>query len=354
MLPVTDRCPLQVRDEATLPAGPRPAPTRAQIRHDLAARIRAIEARRPHPLAGVRAGRTAHLDGASEDGEPDIARTQAGLSASAWTLGGLDVQGALGELSLAPDALHEVKPAVAAGGYGTAAGWSAALAFALALAGRRQRASSTAAADAETQQASAHQNWGQQSGVQHSGARACGTILWCVPRRMADETGRLYGPGLATFGLSATDLVIVETGRQTDVLWAMEEGLRSNGLALVVGLLSDVALTPARRLALAAQASATPCLILTDARAPPAAATTTRWRIGRHRSHSHAVDDAAPGAPRYAVQLERWRGSQRSTAAWIEAVHLDLEWCHETLRFRLAPSLRDRAPAPDRSIRRSG
>ncbi len=75
-------------------------------------------------------------------------------------------------------------------------------------------------------------------------------------------------------------LLIVETAKPTETLWAMEEGLKSHALGAVIGCLQEVALTPARRLSLAAKAYATPCLLVTDARSPSAGATASRWRIG--------------------------------------------------------------------------
>jgi protein ImuA len=230
----------------------------------------------------------------------------------AWTLGAPAIDRRLAG-GLDGAAVHEVKGE----GGGTAAGdWAAALGFALRLGVRRLDALSSA---------SAH-------------------ILWCWPSALARELGRPYGLGLAALGLDPSCCLFVETARACETLWAMEEGLKSQSLALVIGVLADVALTPARRLSLAA-GQGTPCLIVTDPREPAAGSTATRWRVGARASASHPFDAGAPGAPRYALVLERCRVGARTT----EASSLLLEWSDETHRFRVASRLADRAHAPRRA-----
>ena len=108
------------------------------------------------------------------------------------------------------------------------------------------------------------------------------TILFCATLDTLREVGRLYGPGLRELGVTPQQLLIVETAKPAETLWAMEEGLKSQALGAVIGCLREVALTPARRLSLAAKAYATPCLFVTDARSPSTGATASRWRIGRN------------------------------------------------------------------------
>jgi len=244
---------------------------------------------------------------------PDAARAPAAFPP--WTLGAPEIDSHIaGGLDAA--SLHEVKPEGCATGAtaGASAGnWAAALGFALRLAVRRAKASS----------APAH-------------------ILWCWPSTFARELGLPCGQGLAAMGLDPAACLFVETKRASEALWAMEEGLKSASVALVVGVMKEAELTPARRLALAAAGSLTPCLLVTDPRAPGAGSTATRWRIGPRRSASHPFDAAAPGAHRYTVSLERCRAN----ALAAQALSLPLEWSDETHRFRLAPALADRAHEP--------
>jgi protein ImuA len=220
--------------------------------------------------------------------------------------------------------MHEVKPVISEGGSNFAAGWAAARAFTLALGVRRCHAMGL------------------------TGDRPV-PVLCCWPGALAHELGSLYGPGLRALGLDPDRLLIAETANAAEALWALEEGLRSASLALALGMLEEVALTPARRLALAAAASRTPCLLLTHPRAAATAATATRWRVGPCPSAPHPFDARAPGAPRFAVVLERCRSRPAA-----EAISVSLEWCNEAYRFRLASRLADRAAAAGRAERRTG
>ena len=101
------------------------------------------------------------------------------------------------------------------------------------------------------------------------------SVLWCRRGR-----GSLYGPGLAAFGLAPERLILVRARTDTDVLWVLEEGLRSRALAAVLGETNAVTTTAARRLQLAAESGGTSAFLLRSARGhvdPGPAAT--RWRI---------------------------------------------------------------------------
>ena len=239
-----------------------------------------------------------------------------------WSLGAPDIDALLGA-GLAVGGLHEVKPAVSVAGGCHAGDWAAALAFLLRLAVRRYQALK---AVAQTP-----------------------ALLWCQPRQASGELGRLYAPGLLRLGIDPAHVIIVETARREDTLWAMEEALASGAMTLVAGIVDDVALTPARRLALRAERHRTPCLVLTSPHAAAAAATATRWRIARAPGAPHPFDPRAPGALCLGVSLERCR--QRPL---LGAAHdVTLEWSHEAHRFALASRLADRADGARPASRRA-
>jgi protein ImuA len=243
----------------------------------------------------------------------------AGPRTAAWSLGAPEVDALIGAPALDTAACHELKPQS-----GKAAARAAALAFALALAKRRL------------------------DGAARAG-RSLPRILWCASPRTMLETGSLYPPGLARFGLAASSFLFIDGRREDDVLWALEEGLRSGSLALAIGALSSIGLTPARRLSLAARDGGTPLLLLTGARSAPSAATATRWRIDPAVSGGHPCDPRAPGAPRLAVRLERCRSAPPATEA-----AMILEWSHEASRFRLAAAVADRTVEAAPARRRAG
>jgi protein ImuA len=142
-------------------------------------------------------------------------------------------------------------------------------------------------------------------------ARTGGTVLWIAPDPDA------WPPGLARFGLSPAQLVLVRAARAQDALWAMEETLRCPAVGAALLVAGAIDLTAARRLQLAAEAGGVLGLLLRpdeDNAAPTAA--LTRWRIGAASSDSqgpHAIGD-----PAWSLELLRCRGGRPATwqATW--------------------------------------
>ena len=87
------------------------------------------------------------------------------------------------------------------------------------------------------------------------------SILWCE-RPWTLDAGVLYGPALLQFGIDPMRLILVRTRRDSDALWAMEEGLRCSQIAAVVGELGDISLTASRRLQLAAEETGVTAMLL--------------------------------------------------------------------------------------------
>jgi protein ImuA len=167
-----------------------------------------------------------------------------------------------------------------------------------------------------------------------------GPVLWCLKRP------DLYGPGLLAHGLDPARLVIVRAARDEDILWAVEEGLRTPGLAAVIGEIGRLPMVASRRLQLAAERSGVTALLLRrwrnarDAaaeRGRPSAALT-RWRVASLAS----ADSGEPGVgrPRWRVALLRCRGGE--PAFW------ELEISDATGSVPLSAGLADRPAAPRR------
>jgi len=183
-----------------------------------------------------------------------------------------------------------------------------------------------------------------------------GVALWCLAARSVSESGGLYGPGLAAFRLEPRRLVVVRGRNDREVLWAMEEGLRSGVLAAVVAEVADLGLSASRRLQLAAEAGGATALLLRPRSAAlgPSAALT-RWRLDAAPSAPGAAGvpetEIPPrpgplGALRWRAELWRCRGA--APHAWT------IEWCHETGDLAVVADLCHRPvePAPARAARR--
>ncbi len=156
-------------------------------------------------------------------------------------------------------------------------------------------------------------------------------LLWCRLAAQEREYGRLYGYGLERLGLSRQRFVTVTLRKPADLLWTMEESLKSGAVAAVLGD-ADAAhadLTATRRLSLAAAAGKSPA-ILTFTRAGAAAIATvshTRWSVAAAPSSSLHEDPTAVGQPCWRIDLTRVRGGR--PGAW------SVEWHHAQSRFSL-------------------
>lgn len=169
-------------------------------------------------------------------------------------------------------------------------------------------------------------------------ARIPGPVLWCLPRR------DLFGPGLACLGLSPERVIWVETWNRDDVLPLMEEGLRTPGLAGVVGevFTRRLAFVATRRLQLAAEGSGVTGFIVRRRRAAAAeavdapTAAVTRWRIAA--SPSERLPVPGIGRARWRINLLRCRGAEPNT--WT------VDACDAQGRLASPADLADRPAAP--------
>lgn len=175
-------------------------------------------------------------------------------------------------------------------------------------------------------------------------------VLWCLHQR------DLYGAGLVAYGLDPRRLVLAATARDEDILWAIEEGLRTPSLAAVVGEVGRLPMVAGRRLQLAAERSGVTAFLLRRWRNGEAAAAErdrpsaalTRWRITALPS----IDTSSRrnpllqkgregigwvGRPRWRVELLRCRGGV--PGLW------EVEAADATGHVCVSPALADRPAA---------
>ncbi len=191
-------------------------------------------------------------------------------------------------------------------------------------------------------------------------ARAPGAVLWCRRLGASYESGDIYAPGLAAFGLDPARLILLGAKHGRDVLWAMGEGLSCPRLLAVVGEVEEAAvgLTASRRLQLAAEKSGVGCFLLR--RLPPEgvaskiiagnaeepSAALTRWRLRAAPSGPVPGLEGAPaekrwlGPGRLRWRAELWRCRGAACAEWL------VEWHHETGNFTVVAPLCDRSLEP--------
>lgn len=139
-----------------------------------------------------------------------------------------------------------------------------------------------------------------------------GACLWISASRM------LFPPSLKVFGVEPDRIIFVDLQREKDVLWAMEEALKCEGLAAVIAEVQDISLTASRRLQLAVEKSGVTGLVIrNDARRLSTTACIARWQITPVASK---LEDGMPGVgfPRWKVELLKVRNG--NPGKW------DIEW----------------------------
>jgi Uncharacterized conserved protein len=136
---------------------------------------------------------------------------------------------------------------------------------------------------------------------------------------------QVYPHAYKFFGIDPEKIIFVSLDREKDVLWAVEESLKCEGLSAVVGELRGLSFDVSRRLQLAVEKSHVTGFILNHNTSSINANTcVSRWKISHLPS---AVYDDLPGIgfPRWQVDLLKVRNGQ--PGSW------QVEWSASKFRF---------------------
>jgi protein ImuA len=139
-----------------------------------------------------------------------------------------------------------------------------------------------------------------------------GVCLWISPSRI------LFPPALKSFGVDVDKIIFLDLQKEREVLWAMEEALKCDGLTSVVAETRQIGFTASRRLQLAAEQSKVTGFVLhRPQQSFYITASVTRWRITPLAS---ALPNDLPGVgyPRWNVELLKVRNGK--PGAW------QIEW----------------------------
>jgi protein ImuA len=181
-----------------------------------------------------------------------------------------------------------------------------------------------------------------------------GEVLWITTDFARSEGGGPYGPGLELFGLSPARLLVLTVSRPTDVLWAMEEGLRCRALACVIAELTadgaEADLTATRRLSLAAREGVSARvsglgLLIRHRATPMPSAAATRWHIAGAASLPDHLARLSGGLGRTRFDLSLRKNRRGPSGRWL------VEWNQHERAFQPALSVGVAAPALDRPDR---
>jgi protein ImuA len=174
------------------------------------------------------------------------------------------------------------------------------------------------------------------SGEGKKTAPAC-PFIFVIPAYGLRQYGRLYGHGLKNLGLDPACCILVEASRRQDILWAIEEAVRSGAPAAVAGMIDRLDLKTSQRLQFFAIEAGLPLFLLRPAQNLESSAAATRWRVGTAEAARDRFGLFARA--RWHLRLERVRNGR--PGEWI------VEYDHVAHRFSLAATLADPALSRD-------
>lgn len=142
------------------------------------------------------------------------------------------------------------------------------------------------------------------SGIISSLMKKGGAAIWIGAYRT------IFPPALKAFGIAPDKIIFIELKKEKEMLWAMEEALKCEGLAAVIGEIKELSFTDSRRLQLAVeQSQVTGFVLRNNPRHVNTTGCVTRWTI---TSIASALTNDMPGVgfPRWNVNLLKVRNGK--------------------------------------------
>jgi protein ImuA len=139
-----------------------------------------------------------------------------------------------------------------------------------------------------------------------------GVCVWVSSSRT------LFPAALHSFGITPDRIIFIDLQKEKDLLWAIEEALKCNGMAAVVGEIKELSFMASRRLQLAVQQSRVTGFIL-RAKAANTTACVTKWKINSLPSEVYN-DMPGIGYPRWNVELLKVRNGKPGSwqVEWVD------------------------------------
>jgi protein ImuA len=161
------------------------------------------------------------------------------------------------------------------------------------------------------------------SGILSSLMKKGGASIWIGASRT------IFPPALKSFGITPDKIIFIELKKEKEMLWAMEEALKCEGLAAVIGEIKELSFTDSRRLQLAVeQSQVTGFVLRNNPRSSNTTACITRWNITSIASEL-ANEMPGVGFPRWNVDLLKVRNGK--PGSW------QMEWVAG--KFRHIPAI---------------
>ncbi|SEJ84578.1 protein ImuA [Dyadobacter sp. SG02] len=160
-----------------------------------------------------------------------------------------------------------------------------------------------------------------------------GICLWIGIRPI------VFAAALKAFGVEPHRVVFIDLSKEKDVIWAVEEALKCESLAAVVGEVREISFTESRRLQLAVEQSrVTGFLHRNNPRAVSTLACVSRWQVTPMPSQ---LEEGMPGVghPCWHVQLQKIRNGE--PGEW------DMEWISGRFEYLRKETTDDTHEIPD-------
>ncbi|MBC7848465.1 MAG: Error-prone repair protein ImuA [Chitinophagaceae bacterium] len=148
-------------------------------------------------------------------------------------------------------------------------------------------------------------------------------VLWISKDRTC------FPPALPSFNIQPDKIIFIDLKKDKELLWTMEEALKCDALAAVVGEISDISFISSRRLQLAVEKSrVTGFVIRRQPRIVDANSFVSRWRISPLPSEP-PTNLPGVGFARWKVELLKIKNGK--PGAW------DVEWRKGKFRIIQVP-----------------
>ena len=146
-------------------------------------------------------------------------------------------------------------------------------------------------------------------GLLSSIMKKVGVAIWISSCRT------IFPPALKLLGIAPDKIIFIDLKKEKEILWAMEEALKCNGVSAVIGEMQELSFTASRRLQLAVeQSQVTGFILRRNPRSLNITACVSRWKIAASASE---FSDAIPGVgfPRWNVELLKIRNGK--PGSWV-------------------------------------
>lgn len=135
-----------------------------------------------------------------------------------------------------------------------------------------------------------------------------GTLMKGAPCVWVSPSTHIFPPALAAFGIEPHHVLFIQAKKPKEALWVVEEALKTDGIAAVVGEMKDLSFMESRRLQLAVERSKVTGFLVRQQPGNATTACVARWKI----SSLPSISDDLPGIgfPSWQVELLKIRNGK--------------------------------------------